>query len=944
MSTFSRTFGASHAYAGLSQLTNRCQYPRPGAGLLYRAGPELITGRGVLELEFGGQVEGAGAEAAEPAPPVSLDSRDTRHAARIDARTCLSLSATEISPRETEVDLQLSACAQDDLRAQGFRETHAPERRLRSERRRGPQRRRPATRRSQADVSSGTARLAIGQLLGGRYRIERELGEGGMGVVYLAADEQVPGERFAIKVLKEALHPKALTLLREEVRKTRKLSHRNIVDVHSVNIDGQRLYVLMEYLEGKSLDALLDEEFGRGMPFSRAWPIIEDVAAALGNAHDRNVIHSDIKPANVFLTTAGRTRLLDFGIARVSRGPLLHTRSGPHALTPVYASCEMLEGKNADRRDDIYSFACVIYEMLCGERPFTQLTALEARDACAKPAPSGVLSEGQNAALAQALAFDREQRTASVERLLEGLAAGRRPRHRPLAALGTVIIAPLLAVGLTYPVLGKLWVSRHSVVSQSGVPEAPQAVSPVAAAAVFNPPPHSIAVLPFINMSEDKEQDYFSDGLTEELLNDVSRINELRVAARTSSFSFKGKDTDIGTIARKLNVAAVLEGSVRRSGHAVRVTVQLNNAVTGFHIWSQTYDRDLGDVLQLQTEIATAVAEALRGPLLGDEAAKIELGMTRDPAAFDAYLRARKTHHIAHTAKDIQTAIAEYSETVRLDPDYALAFANRSIALNQYAGSYATGPAIRHGFDKAHQDALRAVALTPDLAEGHVALAFYFESALDFTRANEEYERALALAPGNARILGMYGPFAVFIGREEAGTAAARRAILLDPLNYVAHNALGRALLFARQYDAAVTAYQRSLALEPDDADASANRGLAYYAAGNLQKAQMSCEGKPEWETLSLGCLAMVYDKLGRHADAEAELAKMKAADGDADAYQYAMIYAQRGDASKALGWLDTALRLRDPGLNQLKADPFLDPLRQEPRFQAIERALKFPH
>src|SRR5215469_13883386 len=259
--------------------------------------------------------------------------------------------STQVSP----FDLQLTACAIEGHQDDGTQ----------SSGRRGGERRR-----AQASVSSNTVRLAVGQLIGGRYRIERELGEGGMGVVYLAADEQVPGERFAIKVLKEELHPGNLTLLREELRKTRQLSHPNIADVRSVHVDGRQLYVLMEYLEGKSLDKLLDEEFGRGMPFSHAWPIIEDVGAALGNAHDHNVIHSDLKPANVFLTTSGRTKLLDFGIARVSRGPLLHAPTGQRALTPAYASCEMLEGKEADRRDDIYSFACVIYEMLSGERPF----------------------------------------------------------------------------------------------------------------------------------------------------------------------------------------------------------------------------------------------------------------------------------------------------------------------------------------------------------------------------------------------------------------------------------------------------------------------------------------------------------------------------------------------------------------------------------------------
>src|SRR5690242_8872211 len=324
---------------------------------------------------------------------------------------------TEASLRGAEVDPQLSACAQEGPTPEGLQETQPPPRH-------------PSAIGGQADTSSNAVRLAVGQLIGGRYRIERELGEGGMGVVYLVADEQVPGERFAIKLLKEGLDSDALGLLREEVRKTRKLSHPNIVDVHSVNVDGQRLYLLMEYLEGKSLCLLLDEEFGRGMPFSHAWPIIKDVAAALGNAHDHNVIHSDLKPANVFLTSSGRAKLLDFGIARVSRGPLLRSHSETRALTPAYASCEMLQGKEADRRDDIYSFACVIYEMLCGERPFGELTALEAREAGTQLPPLQGLSREQNVALARALALERKVRTASVEELLAGLVADRRPRGR----------------------------------------------------------------------------------------------------------------------------------------------------------------------------------------------------------------------------------------------------------------------------------------------------------------------------------------------------------------------------------------------------------------------------------------------------------------------------------------------------------------------------------
>jgi TolB-like protein len=784
-------------------------------------------------------------------------------------------------------------------------------------------------------AETGDEWLTIGQMLSGRYRIERVLGQGGMGVVYLATDEQVAGETFAIKVLKGGLDPQALELLCEEVRKTRKLSHPNIVDVHSVNVDGGELYVLMEYLEGKSLNALLDEEFGRGMTFSHAWPIIEDVGAALGNAHNHSVIHSDLKPANVFVTTSGRTKLLDFGIARVSRGPLLYARSGPLALTPAYASCEMLEGKEADPRDDIYSFACVIYEMLSSKRPFGELTALEAREAGAQVPPLAVLSRDQNAALRRALAFDRAGRTGSVEALLAGLVVQPKPRGRALAILAAVAIVAALG----YLVLDKLWTSRHSVAVQSVPGEAQQAA---ARAATFHPPPHSIAVLPFVNMSGDKEQEYFSDGLTEELLNSLAEINELQVAARTSSFYFKGKDVDLGTVAHKLNVGTVLEGSVRRSAHTIRITAQLTNAVTGFHLWSKTYDRGLGDVLKLQTEIATAVASSLKVTLLGDVAAKVELGGTRNPAAFDAYLRGAKGFSSGRYAKDLAAAIAAYTEAIRLDPHYALAFVGRSIAFSWAGGTAETLAAVREDFDKAQADARQALALAPDLAQAHLALAFISQETLNFTQASEAYERALALAPGNAQVLRLNGSFAVFMGHFDAGVAATGRAVVLDPLARESHFLLGRALYFARRYEEAVAALAEVISLDPDFKPTYGYRGLAYYGLGDLQSARTSCETKPDfWFTQQ--CLSVIYDKLGRHADAEAVLAKMKAANGDTPAYQYATIYAQGGNRAKALEWLETALRLRDPGLKELKTDPLMDPLRKEPRFQAIERELKFP-
>jgi TolB-like protein/Flp pilus assembly protein TadD len=447
-------------------------------------------------------------------------------------------------------------------------------------------------------------------------------------------------------------------------------------------------------------------------------------------------------------------------------------------------------------------------------------------------------------------------------------------------------------------------------------------------------------VLPFVNMSGDKEQDYFSEGLTEELLNSLSRINELQVAARTSSFSFQGEHPDIATVAHKLNVGAVLEGSVRRSANTVRITAQLVNGVTGFHIWSQTYDRKLGDVLKLQTEIATAVASALKVTLLGDEAAKIEVGGTRNPAAFDAYLRATKRLFHVVTVKDQEGVIAAYTETIRLDPDYALAYAGRSFVLMNYAWNHdAPRTAIRvSSLDKAQADARKAIALAPGLGEGHIALAGVHVTRLEYAAASEEYKTALALAPGNARVLLNCGEFAARMGRGESGLAMIRRAVALDPVNVGTYESLGIVLLILRRYGEAIAAFRHAEVLRPECCSSAI--GWAYYALGEFENARSYCAKQPDSDDV---CLALADNKLGRHADAEAALARLRGSYGDRAAYQYVQIYAQWGNITEALRWLETALRLQDPWLDDLKTQPLLDPLRNEPRFQAVERALRFP-
>jgi len=310
----------------------------------------------------------------------------------------------------------------------------------------------------------------LGRVLGGRYRLEQPLGVGGMGVVFRAADLQVPGEFFAIKVLKPKLqgHPELVRALREEVRKTRGLSHPNIVGAYSVSSDADGDYMLMEYLEGKTLQKLLDEEFGRGIPFPRAWPFIVDMCAALAYAHDHSVIHSDLKPSNVFVTTSGKVKLLDFGIARVARGPISgFDATALGAATESYASCELLEGGTPDARDDVYALGCVVYEMLSGRHPFGRRSAIEARTQGLQPTPLTSLSRRQNAALARALRFERAERTASVEEFQTQI----RPASGRLGPAILVAAASVIAIaGVVLPGRLRLGVPTAPIAASSGTP------------------------------------------------------------------------------------------------------------------------------------------------------------------------------------------------------------------------------------------------------------------------------------------------------------------------------------------------------------------------------------------------------------------------------------------------------------------------------------------
>jgi serine/threonine-protein kinase len=791
-------------------------------------------------------------------------------------------------------------------------------------------------------AASNSQPIATGQLLAGRYRLERKLGEGGMGVVYMASDQEVKGETFAIKVLTPEIRerPDALELLREEVRKTRALAHPNIVGVYSLNVDGTDVFILMECLEGKTLQALLDEDFGRGMRFDRAWPIIEDVGAALAYAHDHSVIHGDLKPANVFVTTSGKAKLLDFGIARAARGPRrVKDAAVLGALTPAYASCEMLEGVAPGTRDDIYAFACMIYEMLSGQHPFGDHNAVQARDAGEKPSPISLLSNRQNAALAQAFAFDRAARTATVEMLLAGLAPSAASAKGRALFTSTTLVAALLiasAVALAYFVVDKFWLSKH-VASER--PAATVAIvspaSPAPAAAISE---KSVAVLPFVDMSEKKDQEYFSDGLSEELIDRLTKVPDLRVPARTSSFYFKGKSEDIPTIARRLMVAHVLEGSVRKSGMTLRITAQLVRADNGYHLWSQTYDRKLDDVFKVQDEIAGAVVSALKVSLADGSA--LNVTTPKNTEAYTLYLQGRAINRNAGNKAQEDSAAEYMRKAIKADPTFAKAWAWLSTVLaNEVALNYVRADAVSAEMRRA---TARALALDPNSSDAHrakgqicVTLDWDWEASL------AEYQKAYDLDPTDPNTLGVLGGTLFNLhGESDTVLALFQKSIDLDPVGSSSYTDIASYYYETGRLPEAEAAYRKAIDLLPTAPGGHAGLGTVLLLRGEAAAALAEFQRDPDESNQRQGA-ALAYFALGRRAEANAALAEMKRLDATTNASNIVEALAYRGEIDQAFVWLDRAYQQRDFGLSGINRDPLLKSLHGDPRWKAFLRKMK---
>jgi len=775
---------------------------------------------------------------------------------------------------------------------------------------------------------------APGDLLVDRYRIVAPLGAGGMATVHLAHDERLARD-VAVKVLLPNLAADAVTAQRfeREARAMAAVAHPGLVAVFDVDAgdpaSGREPFVVMELCPGGSLADRMGT--GRPLPPDELIPILVAVADALGALHHAGLVHRDVKPSNVLLDDYGNAKIVDFGIA-LAAGSARVTGTGASVGTPQYMSPEQAAGDPVlDRRSDVYALACVVYEMLAGEPPFTgpNHQAILAKRLRTPAPPVTAVREvppAMNEAVARGLARSPADRFATAGELADTVAqattaptpaapmsAARRGR-RIGAAAATIV---LLAVAAT------LLLRRPSGAVPSGPPAA--------------------AVLPFVDLSPARDQEYFSDGLTDELITALSQVEGLRVAARTSSFQFKGRNADVREVGRRLGVSTVLEGSVRRAGNRLRVTAQLVSASDGYQLWSEAYDRDPSDVFAVQEEIARAIVAALRLRLGSEADAALATRPTEDLAAYDLYLKGRFAWN-QRTGPSLQQAARWFDQAVAMDSGFARAWAGVADAY-LLLPNYANAPQAE-SWARAKHAATRALALDPNLADALTSMAYgTMAYEWDWHKAESGFRAAIAANPNYPVAHHWYGDFLAGRGRFRESEREFREAHRLDPLSLQIGAELAWVYHLQGRSAEAEAAVRQVLALDPNFSQALFILGQVQIRQGHGREAVATLARAQElggYQNSVAATQVAAAAAAGDTAAARGILRDMerRATREYVPAFSIATAHAALGDRAEAIAWLQRGVEQRDSYMPENFFDPILDPVRSQPGYARVLAAL----
>ena len=743
----------------------------------------------------------------------------------------------------------------------------------------------------------------------GHYEILGALGAGGMGEVYKARDTRL-GRDVAVKVLPDAVAalPERLARFEREARTVASLNHPNIVVLHSIEEEAGLRFLTMELVDGETLDASRAPE---GLPLDRLLELAIPLTEALSAAHERGVVHRDLKPGNVMVTAEGRLKVLDFGLAKLadpvtpdpagSVTPTLDvlSRAGQVVGTVPYMAPEQVRGDATDARTDLFALGTILYELATGRRPFTGTTAADVSSSILRDSPAPLARQRAD------LAGDFER---IVRRCLE-----KDPRARFQTA-------------------------RDVAVELRAMSRAPRPEGGAGADEVIR----SLAVLPLDNVSRDPSQEYFADGMTEALISDLARLQNLRVISRTSAMKYKGVQKALPEIARELNVDAILEGSALLVGNRVRISVQLVAARRDQTLWSERYDRDLENVLDLQSHVAETIAKEIALRVTPREASRLARRQEVNPEAHLEYLKGKHAAE-ATSPQAIEVSLRHFQRALELDPTFAPAWAGLAECHNVRASRGMAPPADATA--EALAAANKALDLDDSLPNAYVALGIVQARESDLREGIRLLEKAVELNPGLSDAYATLGRLYYCVERHAEAQQAMLMAVSLDPLSMVHHTSAGDAFYYAREYQTSVVYYRKAIALDARFDGAHTDLARSLEALGHFDEARAQYEEGRRLAGSVAGPsfgLAHLEASLGHVEAARRMLAELVASRSKRviSAWGIAALHASLGDVDDAFAWLETAVKEGATGLIFLRVHPRLDPIRHDPRYAALVHRL----